>query len=89
MANLIQNRQIIKKNQKIGILASLLYLLQPLSLYKDNTTTDDSRENTRQNSEVKLANRRSLISFLFKNRNIYATLNASNLNLTEERDSRR
>ena len=52
-------------------------------------TTDDLRENTRPNSEVKQANRHSLIPFLFKNRNIYATLNASNLNLTEERDSRR
>ena len=44
---------------------------------------------TRQNSVVWLANRHCLSSFLFKNRNIYATLNASNLNLTEERDSRR
>ena len=40
-----------------------------------------------QNSKFKLADRHCLISFLFKNTNIYATLNALNLNLTEERDS--
>ena len=71
--NLLQNRQIIETGQNNCIPASKFCLLQR-TIWKKNT------------SKVKLADRHSFISFLFKNRNICATLNASNSNLTEERD---